>query len=263
MSALCVSVSGCRPALTTPTQPSSWPGWATLSWRRATWPLHCKVGPSTPSYTLLPPFPHLSLSLVLSLPHPSIQCIPPFPGLLLPGSFPPSTLSIPPPLSLDPISLLPHSLPTPSLHSPGPSHHIARLACPYPPAPHALTNSPHSFMLTFTFKFSLCIPSPLLHIPFYTSSLTHPSPYPHNPSLPLHIPPLPITFTSSSHPHRGSSSQETEVCVPVSCDWQQELRQDHLCKRTHWERTGNVSISFSDYPFPTGFSNPHTNKERA
>ena len=83
MSALCVSVSGCRPALTTHTQPSSWPGRATLSWRRATWPQHCKVGPSTPSYTLLPPFPHLSLSLSSSLPPHSL---PPLSWPLIPHS---------------------------------------------------------------------------------------------------------------------------------------------------------------------------------
>ena len=57
-----VFVPGYRPALTTHTRPSSWPGWATLCWRRVTLPPHCKVGQATlplPSLLLSPHPTHL------------------------------------------------------------------------------------------------------------------------------------------------------------------------------------------------------------
>ena len=60
-----IFVPDCRPALTTRTRPSSWPGWAIPCWRRVTSPLHCKVGqttfpPSPPSLPPLFPHPHLT-----------------------------------------------------------------------------------------------------------------------------------------------------------------------------------------------------------
>ena len=57
-------VPDCRPALTTRTRPSSWPGWAIPCWRRVTSPLHCKVGQTTFPPSLPPLFPHPHLTEV-------------------------------------------------------------------------------------------------------------------------------------------------------------------------------------------------------